>query len=122
MTRVTIQKDGGYGGYARISIKGHAGYGARNNLPEGHDIVCASISALGQTLIQRLMDMGEEKKAIIYTLKCESGEINVRILGKPRHKEELEITIKTIVRGMELIQEQYPEYIKVGVLDLKKNI
>lgn len=121
MTRVIIQMDGGY---AKIIIKGHAGYGVRNNLPEGHDIVCASISVLGQTLVQRLMDMAEteEKKAIIYTLKCEPGEINVRILAKSRHKEELETTIRTIVRGMELIQERYPDYIKVGVLDLKKDI
>lgn len=119
MTKVSIRMGGGY---AKITIRGHAGYGDANGLAEGHDIVCAAISALGQALVQRLMDMAQEKRVVIYTLKCQPGEINVRILAKARHKEELEITVKTIVRGMELVQEQYPDYIKVGVLDFKNDI
>lgn len=119
MTNVSIRSDRGY---AKIVIKGHAGYGMLNNLPEGHDIVCAAISMLGQTLVQRLMDMADEQKVILHNLRCGPGEINVRVLAKRGNRDELETTIKTVEAGMKLIQEQYPDYIKVGVLDSAEDI
>lgn len=119
MTTVNIRSDRGY---VKIIIKGHVGYGMTNHLPEGHDIVCAAISMLGQTLVQRLMDMADEKKVIIHNLMYGPGEINVRVLSKPGNREELETTIKTVETGMKLIQEQYPDYIKVGVLDSVEDI
>ena len=48
MTKVNMLFDKGY---VKITMKGHAGFAERNNLPEGHDIVCAAISILGQTLV-----------------------------------------------------------------------
>lgn len=119
MTNVRIKSDKGY---AKIIIKGHAGYGMMNHLPEGHDIVCAAISMLGQTLVQRLMDMSDERKVIIHNLRYEPGEINIRVLAKRGNRDELENTIKTVETGMMLIQEQYPDYIKVGVLDSAEDI
>lgn len=41
MTKVNMLFDKSY---VKITVKGHAGFAARNNLPEGHDIVCAAIS------------------------------------------------------------------------------
>ncbi len=46
----------------------------------------------------------------------------MRVLSKPGNREELETTIKTVETGMKLIQEQYPDYIKVGVLDSVEDI
>lgn len=119
MTNVSITEDKGY---VKINIRGHAGYGLKNGLPEGHDIVCAAISMLGQTLVHRLMHMGEEHKIALNTLKYEPGEIDIRVLAKPAHIGELKTTIKTIETGLNLIQDQYPDYIKVGVLDSKNKI
>ena len=93
MTCVTIRcKDG----YAKVCITGHAGYGYINGLPVGHDIVCSAISMLGQTLVQRMMDMAEEKKIILNTLKCESGVISLMAIARNDSVEELETTLHTI--------------------------
>ena len=78
-------------GYARVKIEGHAGYGAANHLPEGHDLVCASVSILGQTAMQIAIDMEQEKKVSIAQMTCEA--------------------IRT---GFEILSSTFSDYVKMG--------
>ena len=43
MTEITFEN---VPGYFRLKVEGHAGYGCAMGLPEGHDIVCAAVSAM----------------------------------------------------------------------------
>ena len=61
MTEITFEN---VPGYFRLKVEGHAGYGCAMGLPEGHDIVCAAVSAIGQTAAQCMIDLGEEKAGL----------------------------------------------------------
>ncbi len=111
MTCVTIRcKDG----YAKVCITGHAGYGYANGLPEGHDIVCSAISMLGQTLVQRMMDMSENKKIVLNMLKCNPGVISFAAIARNDSTEELENTLRTIGTGFQLLSIAQPDYVRGG--------
>ena len=66
MTEITFEN---VPGYFRLKVEGHAGYGCAMGLPEGHDIVCAAVSAIGQTAAQCMIDLGEEKAVVIQDLQ-----------------------------------------------------
>lgn len=94
-------------GYARVKIEGHAGYGAANHLPEGHDLVCASVSILGQTAMQIAIDMEQEKKVSIAQMTCTPGLIDLRILPKSAHAQELQDKIEAIRTGFEILSSTF---------------
>lgn len=101
-------------GYARVKIEGHAGYGAANHLPEGHDLVCASVSILGQTAMQIAIDMEQEKKVSIAQMTCTPGLIDLRILPKSAHAQELQDKIEAIRTGFEILSSTFSDYVKMG--------
>ena len=72
MTEITFEN---VPGYFRLKVEGHAGYGCAMGLPEGHDIVCAAVSAIGQTAAQCMIDLGEEKAVVIQDLQLKDGLI-----------------------------------------------
>jgi len=81
-----------------IVVMGHAGYAS-----VGNDIVCSAISILIQTLIIHLQKVSVEHK-----YRIESGFAQVCAQGVTAH-----ISFKTILTGLEMLAEQYPEYISV---------
>lgn len=81
-----------------IEVKGHAGYAA-----VGNDIVCSAISILVQTLAYHMEDVAED-----HNYKLSSGEVWIRAKG-----ETAMVSFKTILTGLVMLQEQYPEYISV---------
>lgn len=101
-------------GYCHVQIKGHAGYGFNHHLPEGNDIVCAAISMLGQTVAQRILQMSEEGKIGIKELTMKEALIDIKVVPKAIHRNELDITIKTIAAGFELLAKAHPTYINLG--------
>lgn len=109
-------------GYVKISVRGHAGFAARNNLPDGHDIVCAAISILGQTLVQRLLTLAEENKILLSLNRYEAGNIDAHAIVKQSHMEEVEATLETIRTGYRMLENEYPDYIKLGVLETKNGM
>ncbi|WP_227161443.1 ribosomal-processing cysteine protease Prp [Enterocloster citroniae] len=119
MTRVNIAFDKEY---VKVTVKGHAGFGIKNNLPEGHDIVCSAISILSQTLIQRLLTMAEENKVLLNLNRYEPGDINIHAVVKKSHMDEVKSTLETISTGYRMIETEYPDYVKVGVLDSEKRM
>lgn len=101
-------------GYCHVQIKGHAGYGFNHHLPEGNDIVCAAISMLGQTVAQRILQMSEDGRLGIKELTMKEALIDIKVVPKVAYRNELDVTIKTIVTGFELLEKAHPSYINLG--------
>ena len=105
MTEITFEN---VPGYFRLKVEGHAGYGCAMGLPEGHDIVCAAVSAIGQTAAKCMIDLGEEKAVLV----------------KKKAQKRLNAMVYTIQRGYETLSKSYPEFVhmnaKSGVVEKKK--
>lgn len=98
MIKAIFKKTNGY--VTCISMSGHAFHS-----PIGTDIVCAGVSALFITIVNEL-----------------SGEIvdvdsnNVKsIVIEPRRKNTILVT--ALIHGLQSIEKQYPENLKVEVIE-----
>lgn len=80
-----------------LRVEGHAGAG-----PQGHDIVCAGVSALVQTLYWSLKETRSKLQSEPF---C--GNFT---LDKTGLDEEGKILVRSFCLGMDLIKESYPEY------------
>lgn len=88
------------GGYRRgFIVTGHAEYA-----PHGMDIVCASISAITQTVV-----MGLETVAVIEK-NVKNGYMMVEI---PNPSDITDVLIDMMVNGLQHISKQYREYVQV---------
>lgn len=84
-----------------ILINGHAGYAEY-----GKDIVCASVSILGQNLINSIEKLTEDK--IQYEIKTGYINLDIRNLSKTSR-----ILVESFFIGIKDIEKSYPKYIKV---------
>lgn len=83
-----------------ISISGHAFHS-----PIGTDIVCAGVSALFITIVNELS--GE-----IVDVNSNNAQ---SIIIEPRQKNTILVT--ALIHGLQSIEEQYPENLKVEVIE-----
>ena len=90
-----------------MDIDGHAYYAE-----VGKDIVCAAVSVLIETLVDRLDDVTDS-----YHVEITDGKIK-RIGASGT--EALKV-LATILTGLELIQNTYPENVKVTTLPISEN-
>ena len=81
-----------------IEVQGHSGYAEF-----GKDIVCSAISVLIQTLIYYLEDNADYCDNTI-----QSGYVFCYAKGG-----DTRASFDTILTGLRLIEEQYPDYIKL---------
>ena len=79
-----------------ILVLGHA-----NHAPKGHDIVCAAVSALVQTLYSSLKETGSKVQA-----EPVCGNF---VLNKTGLDEKGKILVKSFCLGMDRIKESYPQ-------------
>lgn len=91
MIEVTVRKDG-------IEVEGHAGYAE-----PGHDIVCAAVSVLFQTLIRSINDLADDK--IEYSAP---GMLKYRDLS-----ERSKTLIDSFFVGICAVAAEYPKYVKI---------
>ena len=103
MTEITVDKTGNE---HRLLLKGHAGYGAA-----GQDIVCAGISTIAYTWINELQIL--EERGMAYDVECDAadGELKICFSGE---KEELLTAYETIITGLLMLEENYPDYLSVN--------
>lgn len=94
---------------AKISITGHAEYSKKGE----PDIVCSAVSMLSTTLVQCLTEM--EEKGYIENLhkKMKDGEVKVNFTIKSEGYYGVNILLYTIFTGFLLLQNQYPDNVKV---------
>lgn len=97
--------------YNRLTAQGHAYSGE-----EGHDLVCAAVSALMLTMagnVGSLTKLGNAREPIIRLAK---GDAEVSC--KPIRKMGNIVTLMfdTVCTGIQMLADQYPEYIKYRVM------
>ena len=90
----------------KLDIRGHAGQDI-----EGKDIVCSATSMLYYTLAQSL-NKSEEMLKRPCTIKINNGNGYVRCYPKKEYKANISLMYWTILNGIELLAEEYPQYIK----------
>ena len=97
--------------YNRLTAQGHAYSGE-----EGHDLVCAAVSALMLTMagnVGSLAKLGNAREPIIRLAK---GDAEVSC--KPIRKMGNIVTLMfdTVCTGIQMLADQYPEYISYKVM------
>ena len=105
MIRVTYYRQ-----YNRVTIEGHAGSG-----PEGHDLVCASASALALTLAGNVSYMEAQEAVRNVVIKLDEGDAEIQCTAYRRYKDSVEQIYRAICVGFELLATKYPENISYEV-------
>ncbi len=106
MTRVSVEEF--YDNYI-ISIEGHAGFAQR-----GSDIVCAAISTITYTLLNAIRWAQDGDCLYIRTENVSDGSIYLEVEPYDFAKEKVDTIIETCLTGFSLIEEEYPDYIRVS--------
>ena len=107
MTMVTIDKQIRKGTLT-FSALGHADPDS-----DGPNIVCAAISMLSYTLLQRCLNLQEEGLLKSLDHEFESGEARITAEAKGRGKKQLISACDTVLSGFALLQDDYPEQIEI---------
>ena len=97
--------------FNRVTIEGHAGSG-----PEGHDLVCASVSALALTLAGNVSYMEAQEAVWDVIIKLEEGNAEIQCTAYRRYKDSVAQVFRAICVGFELLATKYPENISYQVL------
>ena len=84
-----------------LTIAGHAGYAEK-----GKDIVCAAVTALACTLEKCMENAGEG------SCEWKEGETCFTASGT----ENLRPCFETVITGLQMLAEEFPEYIVFSVL------
>ena len=96
--------------YNRVSVEGHAGSG-----PQGHDLVCASVSALALTLAGNVSYMDAQEAVHGVIIKLEEGNAEIQCTPYRKYKDSVAQIIRAICVGFELLATKYPENISYEV-------
>ena len=99
-----------YRSYNRVTVEGHAGAG-----PEGHDLVCAGVSALALTLAGNVSYMEAQEAVRNVILKLDEGNAEIQCSPYRRYKDSVEQIFRAICVGFELLATKYPDNISYAV-------
>ena len=105
MIRVVYNKK-----YNRVTVEGHAGSG-----PEGHDLVCAAVSAIALTLAGNIRYMEAQDAVHGITMILKEGNAEIQCTPYRRYKQSVEQIIRAICVGFELLATKYPDNISYEV-------
>ena len=96
--------------YNRVTVQGHAGSG-----PEGHDLVCASVSALALTLAGNVAYMQAQEAVYDVITKLEEGNAEIQCTPYRRYRDSVAQIYRAICVGFELLSTKYPDNISYEV-------
>jgi uncharacterized protein YsxB (DUF464 family) len=99
-----------YRHYNRVTVKGHAGSG-----PEGHDLVCAAVSALALTLAGNVSHMEAQEAVRNVVINLKEGDAEIQCTPYRRYKDSVEQIYRAICVGFELLATKYPKNIFYSV-------
>ena len=93
-----------------LKMEGHAGADEK-----GKDIVCASASMLFYTLAQSLIKSRDmlKKHPII---EWDDGNGHIKCRPRKEYQGNITLVYWTILNGIELLAEEYPQYITFKVI------
>ena len=94
----------------RLTVDGHAG-----SAPKGEDLVCCAVSALAQTLAQRVLDLYSAGFVLGFPVtEIHDGGVRVEATGAGDGAAILH-AFETIVTGMQMLADQWPQYVQVNI-------
>ena len=96
--------------YNRVTVEGHAGSG-----PEGHDLVCAAVSALALTLAGNVAYMQAQEAVYDVTTKLAEGNAEIQCTPYRRYRNSVEQIYRSICVGFELLATKYPSNISYEI-------
>lgn len=105
MTRVYFREY--YDRYLLI-VEGHADYNKN-----GDDIVCAAVSVLVYTFLNMLKDEECDGRLKIRREALRDGYFCVEVEPFDFSKEKTKGIVETIVMGLAMLNEEYPEFVKL---------
>ena len=91
-----------------LEITGHAGGGEA-----GHDIICAGISVLEQTLLRTLLDMERKGDGRAKWKHDTPGEAYIHFIPRPWARLKAQQGYEFAMLGLRMMAEQYPENIRI---------
>ena len=97
--------------YNRLTVKGHAGSG-----PEGHDLVCAAVSAIALTLAGNATYMEAQGAVRNVVMRINEGDVEIQCVPNRRYKDSVEQIFRAICVGFELLATKYPSNISYEAL------
>lgn len=100
-----------YPEYRQLTVEGHAGAG-----PEGHDLICAAVSAIWHTLAVNAMAWKERGYLMDMRIHEISGYCLLSFLPKASYESTLTAISWAIVLGLEDLAVRYPENIEFRCL------
>lgn len=109
MIHITFEPD-----KLKLDIRGHAGQDEH-----GRDIVCSAVSILYYTLAESLNQSKEMLKRPA-TIKMNNGNGYVRCYPKKEYKGNIALIYWTVLNGISLLVEEYPQYIEFKVEGVQK--
>ena len=93
-----------------LVVDGHAKYDEK-----GKDIVCAAVSALAQALLFRLEEDQQRGRMMMwYKRDEEKGYLRIKAQPNSGYREPTRAYFKLVMTGIKKIEEQYPDYVKIG--------
>ena len=98
-----------YANSRKLVVEGHANHGEK-----GEDIVCAAISTLFYTLGECLVQSEKMLKSSP-TFKDKEGKGVICCTPKKEYEGNIARTYLTILTGMELVANNYPDNVKFAV-------
>lgn len=105
MIEITYYRD-----YNRVTVQGHAG-----TAPEGHDLVCAAVSAITGTLAANMEQLAQKGAVRAPCIRLEKGDAEIG--GEYRHgyRSLVQMVVSAICVGFELLAEKYPEAVSYSI-------
>lgn len=96
-------------GRMRITVEGHA-----NAAKAGEDIVCAGISMMVNALAGALEE-AQERGRTTFTYERDDRAGRARIQANPKmgSMAEIKAYFRMCVKGLKMVQAEYPKYIRV---------
>ncbi len=96
--------------HTRVTIKGHA-----RSAEQGHDLVCAAVSAVVLTLAVNVKHLQKADVSNHTVIKLAEGDATIRCAPLPKYKLSVEQIFNTVCAGFEVLAEEYPEFISYKV-------
>ncbi len=98
-----------------ISILGHANYGNG-----GPDIVCASCSTLSYTLLQCAHELKEKRSLFKLQHEETEGGLTIDMVADYWSLAKVKTILGVIVAGFALLEDRYPDHVRLVVNDGEK--
>ena len=99
-----------YRQFNRVKVEGHAGNG-----PEGHDLVCAAVSALALTLAGNVSYMQTQEAVYDVTVDLKEGNGEIQCTPYRRYRDSVAQIFRAVCVGFELLATKYPGNISYEV-------